>query len=61
MSKEWRKNVVIPIFKGKEDIQECGNYKVIQLMSHSMKIWENITDKRIRRETSVTKFSLVFA
>jgi len=35
------KIVVIPIFKGKGNVQECENYKGINFMSHTMKIWEN--------------------
>lgn len=52
--KEWRKSFVVPIFKGKDDIQECGKYRGIKLMSHSTKIWENVIDKGIRNETSIT-------
>ena len=51
----WRKSCVVPIFKGKGDVQDCGNYRGIKLMSHSMKIWEKIIDKRVRGETTVTR------
>jgi len=37
-----------------ELLQECGNYRGIQFMSHSMKIWKKIIDKKIRSETLVT-------
>ena len=46
---------MVPIFKGKGDVQDCGNYRGIKLMSHSMKISENIIDKRVRSETTVTR------
>jgi len=46
---------MVPIFKGKGDVQECKNYKSIKLMSHNMKIWEKIIDKRIKSETSVSR------
>ena len=26
----WRKSCVIPIFKGKGDVQDCGNYRGIK-------------------------------
>ena len=29
---EWRGSVIIPIYKG--DIQDCGNYRGIKLISH---------------------------
>ena len=34
---EWRESVIIPIYKEKGDIQDCGNYREIKL---TMKIWE---------------------
>jgi hypothetical protein len=41
------------MFKGKGDIQECRNFKEIKLMSNSMKIWENLTEKRIKSELPI--------
>ena len=35
---ERRDSVIIPIYKEKRDIQDCGNYRGIKLMSHTMKI-----------------------
>jgi len=51
----WRKSFVVPIFKEKGDIQKCGHYRVIKLISRSMKIWENIIDKKIRDVLFVTR------
>ena len=45
---EWRDSVIVPIFKEKGDIQDCGNYRVIKMISHTMKIWERIIDRRLR-------------
>ena len=42
MSEEWRRSVLIPLYKNKGDAQCCGNYRGIKLMSHTMKIWERI-------------------
>ena len=33
---EWRRSVLVPLYKGKGEIKECGNYREIKLMSHSM-------------------------
>ena len=52
ISMEWRDSVIIPIYKEKGDIQDCGNYRGIKLMSHTMKIWERIIDRRLREETT---------
>ena len=40
MPDEWRKCVVIPIYKDKGNSKECGNYQGIKLMSHMIKLWE---------------------
>ena len=37
---EWRDSVIIPTYKEKGDIQDCGNYRGIKLMSHTTKVWE---------------------
>jgi hypothetical protein len=38
MPDEWRRNISVPIFKNKGDIQSCTNYRGIKLMSHTMKL-----------------------
>ena len=53
MPEEWRNSVTVPIFKEKGDIQECGNYRGIKLMSHTMKVWEKVIDRRIREEKTM--------
>ena len=42
MPKEWRKSVLIPIYKNKGDTQCCGNYRGIKLMSHTMKVGKQL-------------------
>ena len=53
MPDEWRKSTLVPIFKGKGDVQECGNYRGIKLISHSMKIWERTIERRLRQEVTI--------
>ena len=53
MPDEWRKSVLVPLYKGKGDIKECGNYRGIKLMSHSMKLWERVIEARIRKEVMI--------
>ena len=55
MPEEWRDSVIVPIFKEKGNIQDCGNYRGIKMISHTMKIWERIIDRRLREETSIGK------
>nr|GEX72149.1 hypothetical protein [Tanacetum cinerariifolium] len=55
LPKEWRLSGVIPIFKNKGDAQVCSNYRGIKLLSHTMKLWERVIERRLRRETSVSE------
>jgi hypothetical protein len=53
MPDEWR-SALVPIFKNKEDIQSCTNYRGIKLMSHTMKLWERVIEHRRRGMTHIT-------
>ena len=50
MPDEWRDSVLIPIFKNKGDVRRCSNYRGIKLISHTMKLWERIVEKRLRSD-----------
>ena len=50
MPEEWRDSVLIPIFMNKGDVQSCSNYRGIKLISHTMKLWERIVEKRLRSD-----------
>ncbi|XP_063620491.1 uncharacterized protein LOC134792945 isoform X2 [Cydia splendana] len=52
---EWCDSLLVPIFKNKGDVQECNNYRGIKLMSHSMKIWEKVIERRLRHESDITQ------
>ena len=55
MTEEWRRSVLIPIYKNKGDAQCCGNYRGIKLMSHTMKVWERIIETRLRDRVEISK------
>ena len=42
--------MIIPIFKNKVDVQSCSNYRGIKLIGHTMKLWERIIVRRLRRD-----------
>ena len=52
---EWRRSVLIPIYKNKGDAQCCGNYRGIKVMSHTMKVWERIIEARLRDRVEISK------
>ena len=55
MPDEWIRNVLVPLYKGKGDIKECGNHRGVKLMSHSMKLWERVIEARIRKEVTIAE------
>jgi hypothetical protein len=55
MPDEWRRSILVPIFKNKGDVQSCTNYRGTKLMSHTMKLWERIIKHRLRGVTNVTE------
>ena len=54
MPEEWRRSVLIPIYKNKGDQQCCESYKGIKLMSHTMKVWERIIKARLRDRVEIS-------
>ncbi|AQL05931.1 Retrovirus-related Pol polyprotein LINE-1 [Zea mays] len=55
MPDEWRRSMLVPIFKNKGDVQSCTNYRGIKLMSHIMKLSERVIEHRLRKMMSVTQ------
>ena len=52
---EWRRRVLVPLYKGKGDIKECGNYRGIKLMSRTMKLWERVIEARTRKKMKIAE------
>ena len=55
MPEEWRRIVLIPIYKNKGHAQCCGNYRGIKLISHTMNVWERIIEARLRDRVEIGK------
>ena len=45
MTDEWRKSILVPIYKNKGDIQSCTNYRGIKHMCHTMKLWKRVIEQ----------------
>lgn len=57
---EWRRRNLVPIYKNKRDIQNYANYIGIELMSHTMKLWERVIEQILRKEIQVVKSQFGF-
>ncbi|KAL6553120.1 hypothetical protein OROGR_006962 [Orobanche gracilis] len=55
MPSAWRKNILVPLYKNKGDVQDCSNYRGIKVMSHTMKLWERVIEQRIRKSVKITE------
>ena len=55
MPDKCRRSLLVPLQKDKEDIKECGSYREIKLMRHSMKLWERVIEARIRKEVTIAQ------
>ncbi|KAK3506303.1 hypothetical protein QTP70_017471, partial [Hemibagrus guttatus] len=53
MHEEWRRSVLVAIFKNKGDVQSCSNYRGITVMSHTMKLWERVVEARLRKVVEI--------
>ncbi|VFQ65487.1 unnamed protein product [Cuscuta campestris] len=55
MRDEWRESLLVPLFKGKGDIQSCENYRGIKLLSHTMKVWDRVIEFRVRKGVCISE------
>ena len=56
---DWRKSILVPVYKGKCDPLVCGSYRAIKLLEQPMKVLERVLEKRIRCQVSNDNMQLV--
>ena len=44
----WKRSTVVPLYKCRENVLECGNYCTVKLLEHGMKVVECVFQKRLR-------------
>ena len=57
---DWRKSILVPVYKGKRDPLVCGSYKAIKLLEQPMKVLERVLEKRIRCLVSIDNMQFGF-
>ena len=45
---ERKTSVAVPIFEEKEDVMDCGAYRGVKLLEHTIKIVERVLENKIR-------------
>ena len=43
---EWKTSVVVPIFKRKGDVLNCGSYRRVRDLKHGMKVIESVLEAK---------------
>ena len=51
---------MVPIFKGKGDIENCSCYRAVKLLEHRMKVVERLIEKRLCRIVTVDQMKFGF-
>ena len=60
MPDEWQTSVLVPIFKGKEDVRNCNTYSGVKLLEHPVKIVERVLERRIREVVNIDSLLIGF-
>ena len=58
ISVDWRKNILMTVYKGKCDLLKCGSYRALKLLEQPMKVLEIVLEKRNRCHVSMMICSL---
>ena len=57
---DWRRSIIVPVYKGKGDPLDCGSYRAIKLLEHGMKVIEQVLAKRIREQVKIDDMQFGF-
>ena len=57
---DWRKSILVPVYKRKGDPLVSGSYKAIKLLEQPMKVLERVLEKRIRCQVSIDNMHFGF-
>ena len=60
MPDEWQTSVLVPIFKGKEDVRNCNTNKGVKLLEPAMKIVERMLERRIPELVNIDSMQFGF-
>ena len=60
MPDDWKVSSLIPIYKGKGSVLECGSYRGIKLLEHGMKVVERVFERRLRNIIEIDKMQFGF-
>jgi hypothetical protein len=60
MPDEWRCSVLVPLYKRKGDVRDCGAYRGVKLLEHAMKIVERVFLMRLTKMVEIDEMQCGF-
>ena len=57
---DWKKSLMVNVYKGKWDALECGSYRGIKLTEHVMKVLERVVENRVRGRVDLSDMQFGF-
>ena len=57
---DWRKSILVPVYKGKGGPLVCGSYRAIKLLEQPMEVLERVLEKKIRCQVSIDNMQFGF-
>ena len=57
---DWRYSVLVPLYKGKGDVRDCGAYRGVKLLEHGMKVLERVFERRLRAVVDIDEMQCGF-
>ena len=57
---DWKHSVLVPLYKGKGDVRDCGAYRGVKLLEHGMKVVERVLERRLRNVVTVNEMQCGF-
>ena len=55
MPSKWRTGTIISVYKNEGNIQDCNNYRVVKLLSYTMKLREKMIERWLRKDISISE------
>ncbi|XP_047480602.1 uncharacterized protein LOC125033263 [Penaeus chinensis] len=57
-TKDWGTSILVPVYKEKSNVLECGNHRGIKLLEYLLKVKEKILDQKIREVVDIGNMQL---
>ena len=57
---DWTQSVLVPLYKGKGDVRDCGAYRGVKLLEHGMKVVERVFVRRLRQVVKIDEMQCGF-